>query len=98
MVGRLADQHARAVGFVSTLDARRQIHGIADDRVVAGLLRADAAHYNIAGGDADAYVDFWETAFEADEIRQLGAKRCNGGKLIEGSKAGEAGLFVGARE
>src|SRR5205807_1230146 len=77
---------------------RRQIHGIPDDRVVAGLLRADAAHHNIAGGDADAYIDLWEAAFEADEIRQLGAKRCKAGNLIERGEAGETRLFVGACE
>jgi hypothetical protein len=32
------------------------------------LLRADAAHHNTAGGDADAYVDLRETAFDTDEI------------------------------
>jgi hypothetical protein len=86
MVGRLANQHTRAVGFVSAFDARRQIHGIADDRVVAGLLRADAAHHNVAGGDADADVDLRETAFEADEIRQLGTKRGKASNLIEGGE------------
>lgn len=98
MVGRLADKHPRAVGFVGSFETRRQIHGIADDRIVAGLLRANAAHHNITGGDADAYVDLRETPFEADEVGQLGTKRCKAGKLIERSKAGETGLFVGASE
>jgi hypothetical protein len=37
-------------------------------RVVVGLLRVDAAHHNMACGDADAYVYFRETAFAAGEV------------------------------
>jgi hypothetical protein len=32
-------------------------------------VRADVAHHSIVGDDANARLDFWQTAFEADEIR-----------------------------
>jgi len=55
-IGRFADQYARAIGLIGPFEARRQIHGVADYRIVAGLLRADTANHYIAGRDADAYA------------------------------------------
>jgi hypothetical protein len=73
---------------------RRHIHDIANDRVVAGLLRADAAHHNIAAGDADAYADLRAAASEADEVGQLEAKCREANKLIPGDRiAGAAWRF-----
>ena len=55
--GFFADQYARAIGLIGPFEARGQIHRVADDCVVARLLRADIADHDITGGDADADID-----------------------------------------
>jgi hypothetical protein len=94
----VADQHARAADLIGAFEARRQIHSIADHRIVAGLLRADTANHNIASRDANAYAVLRETTLEAGEVGQLDTKRDKASKLIECSETGELGWFLGASE
>src|SRR5580692_3180478 len=69
--------------IVGRLQARGQIDGIADHRVVARLLRTDIAHDHIAGGDADADIDLGKAAPETGYLGELGAESGKAGELIE---------------
>ena len=92
---RLADQYPRAVGLAGAFETGREVHGIADHRVAAGLLRPDIADHDFAGRDADPDVDTRQAAPHADEVGQLALEFRQGGELFQRGGAGEAGLVLG---
>src|SRR4051812_22514297 len=55
--GSLADQDGHVIEARHLLDTRRQIDAVADQRVAAGEVRADAADDNVAAGYPDAQPD-----------------------------------------
>ena len=95
---RLADQYPRAVGLAGAFETGREVHGVSDHRVAAGLLRADIADHDFAGRDADSDVDLRQAAPHAYEIGQLGLEFRQGGELFQRGGTGEAGLVLGGGE
>jgi hypothetical protein len=85
------------ISRVST-QARGQIDGIADHRVVARLLRTDIAHDHIAGGDADADIDLGKAAPETGDLGERGAESGKAGELIECGQTSGPGMIVRAGE
>ena len=82
----LRDDDRVAEELGGLLQAGRQVHGVADDRVVAARLRAHVAGDHLAGGDADDRVDalgrleagFGEIRAQAGERRDLTERRVAG--------------------
>src|SRR5436309_2509941 len=81
-----------------TGDARDEVDRIADHRVAARLLRANAADHDFAGGDADPDRDLGKPAPHSHQIRQFGLKRRQCRELFERRQAGEPRLLLGAGE
>ena len=61
LVGVLADQDAGAVGLVQRLDARGEVHRVADHGVVEAGRRAHVADDHRPGVDADADADLGQS-------------------------------------
>src|SRR5258708_3499627 len=53
----LTDQDAAAIDLVGSFEARRQIHRIADNRVVESGCRTHVPHDRVTGVDADSGTD-----------------------------------------
>ena len=79
----LAGQDMRGVGFACALEARCEVHAVADDRIVHALRRADVSRDNGVGVQADPHVDGLETEFlplfvPSPELADHGDRRLDG--------------------
>src|SRR6185295_2022004 len=94
--GLLRHQDRHLVHLGELLDARGDVHGIADRRVLAALRRADVADDDATGVDADAHAQRRRTALGALAVEVLEL-------LLHGERAAHGarrviGLFDGRTE
>ena len=87
-----------AIDLVDALEARGEVHGVADHRIRACRRRADGPDHGLAGGDAHTDHKFWRIAPHPGDLGQLRAQRDHRFLLREGREAGVAGVVIAGRE
>jgi len=97
-IGFLAEDDRGAIDFVDALEARGEVHGVADHRVGPRRRRADGPYHGLAGGDAHADGEIGRIAPQAGDLGQAFAEFGDGGELIDRGLAAVRRVVVARRE